>query len=53
MTAQPARQDMLAQSRATWADYERLKAEWQSKHPKASTDEYAAACRRIADELGL
>ena len=36
-----------------YAKYELLKAAWIKQHPAATPTEYAAACNRIARELGL
>lgn len=36
-----------------WAEYERLKRQWQQKNPEASSTEYEKAIREIARVLGL
>lgn len=35
----------------SYADYERLKADWLRKHPDASCEEYMKACAEIARRL--
>ena len=37
----------------TWQDYEQAKREWLFRYPKATPEEYAAACQRIAARMGL
>jgi hypothetical protein len=36
-----------------WREYERRKAAWVAAHPCATPEEYEAAMREIARELGL
>lgn len=47
------RKAMLDASKSLWATYSTRKAEWLAEHPEADPNEIAAACRAIADELGL
>ena len=35
------------------AEYDRRKNDWREGNPDATPSEYMAACRRIADDLGL
>lgn len=37
----------------TWRDYEARKREWSCNNPGATAEQYHAAMRRIADELGV
>ena len=34
-------------------EYEQQTSEWLSKHPSATPDQVAKACREIADSLGI
>lgn len=43
----------LAPEQERWAEYERRKRAWLKNNPGAWPPEYADACARIAEELGL
>lgn len=44
---------MIERTRLACASYEVMKSDWLEAHPQATPDEVAAACREIAEELGL
>jgi hypothetical protein len=54
MHASPANvRHFYSYSKATWADYERVKKAWMKQHPAATPLEIQRACRQIAKDMGL